>query len=242
MKKLLIAAGLVAVTTLSASAAPFSGPAVGLALGVSNMSNKNSQTPFGGNPFGNVGKASATGFNGRVFGQWSTIRGSFHFGVDLGVGVDTAKTKKTISGSLNSLGFTQAQLNTLIGTYKLWGTALTQSVTVTQTVRNNFFAAPGVRFGGVVGGKTLVYGRLGVNVQFQKIETSIVCGGTTALLKNNAINTQVAPGVGVDYMINDNMFVRGQVEYGIGVGQTGKNKFKKKPSSFVANVGVGYQF
>lgn len=246
MKKLLIAASVLGcVAATSASANTFSGPAVGVQLGVSTMNYKIGTGFFGDTAFGSVAKARGTGFNGRVFGQWGTVRGSLVFGVDLGVGYDTAAPKKSVTGTGATLGLSTAQVNSLMGNYKQFGTALTTASTFTFThkLKNSMFIAPGVRVGGVIGGKTLIFGRLGVNCQFQKLETTITSGTASATFKDNMMTTSVVPGVGVDYMVNDNVFVRGQLDYAIGVSVSGnRSGFTKKPNTFTATAGVGYQF
>jgi len=240
MKKLLIAAGVLA-SIASAQANPFSGPAVGVSLGVSNMKYKINQGLLGDTGFANIGKASGSGFNGRIFAQWTTIRGAFNFGVDLGVGGDATKAKKTVSGTAGALNL---NYGSLMGNYSQFrGLTAASPFTVSTVLRNNLFLAPGIRFGGVVCGKTLLFGRVGVNVQFQRLDTTWATGTASATFKDNMVTTSVVPGVGVDYMVNDNMFVRAQVEYAFGVSVSGnRSSFKHKPNAFIANVGVGYQF
>ncbi len=241
MKKLLIVAGILtvgmSVLTDSVNADAFSGPAVGLSVGVGSTSYKINKGVYGDTAFGTVAKASNTGFNGRVFGQWGSLRRSMYYGVDLGVGFDTSKAKKSISGATQDLGFTS------LSALGINGLAAGNTVTITDTLRNNFFVSPGIRFGGIVGGRTLFFGRVGVNVQFQRLDTTVATPAGSAIFKDNMVTTQIAPGLGVDYMLSNKVFVRGQVEYAIGIFTSGnRSHFRRKPSAVIANIGFGAQF
>lgn len=123
-----------------------------------------------------------------------------------------------------------------------------KETTGTQTTKLNRGVNGGVagRIGGHINDTTLAYFRLGLD--YARYQLSVIDTAPVFNLKKSFSAWSVVPGVGLDMMMAQNVFVTAGVDYAIAFKASIPSALKsevgyaKKPQSLTFRLGVGYQF
>jgi hypothetical protein len=167
-----------------------------------------------------------------------------------GTNTDAKATKLKGFGGVATVGYGDACGSIYLGGEAYLGKifANKKKTTRTQTTKTNrgLNAGAAGRIGGHINDTTLAYFRLGLD--YARYQLSVTNTDPVFNLKKNFSAWSVVPGVGLDMMVAQNVFVTAGVDYAIAFKSSVSSALKsqvgcaKKPQSLTFRLGAGYQF
>ncbi len=253
MKKSLYLTGLLLAASVagnsSLAANNFAGTSVGATAGWTNMNFKINNDLLKGTNISSIAKTKGNGANLRLtLSHGFVFSNSFYLGLELAAAYDSTKVKKSATRTLADWGVNASSLAGFNSDYGV-NAQLTDNVALNYKLSRRFVITPAIKIGGIIKETTLVYGRLGLDLAFSKIEASITPSraGATPGTWNKSYSFPVpylVPGIGVEHMIDDHISIKAQADLGFGLvnAKKGLVKVKDKTKVFTLSAGVGYKF